>query len=91
MRASASVHMAIWLLDRTVHRYGRGFHQPGPHLEYRRALGWQHAILQAIEAFAVDGGHEAAGDETENDSGREVVFAESVAELEVLIERCTER
>ena len=38
----------------------------------------------------MDGGHEAAGKEAEDDLRREVVFPEAVGELEVLIEHGTE-
>ena len=34
--------------------------------------------------------YKAAGDETENDARGEIVFAKSVAELEVLVEHCAE-
>lgn len=38
----------------------------------------------------MDGGHEAAGGETEDDAGGEVMFADAVGELEVLVEHCAE-
>lgn len=60
--------------------------QPTPHLKNTCPPRRQHAILQAIEAFAVDGRDEAAGGEAEEDAGGEVVFADAVAELEVLVE-----
>lgn len=34
----------------------------------------------------MNGGHEAAGKEAEDDLGRKVVFPEAMAELEVLVE-----
>ena len=38
----------------------------------------------------MDRGDEAASDEAENDAGSKVVFSESVAELEVLVEHGAE-
>lgn len=61
-----------------------------PNLEDAGAAKREHAVLQAVEAFAVDRGHEAAGGEAEDDAGREVVLADSMAELEVLVEHGSE-
>lgn len=50
----------------------------------------KHAILQTIEILAVDGWDEFARRETEEDAGGEVVFADSVSELEILVEHGAE-
>ncbi len=39
----------------------------------------------------MNGRDEAAGGETENDAGGEVVFADAMAQLEILVEHGTER
>lgn len=65
--------------------------QHRPDLRHPRATSWEHAILHAVQVAAVDGGHESAGDKTEYHPRREVVFAETMAQLEVLVEHCAER
>lgn len=60
-----------------------------PYFSHSCSASWQHAILHAVQVAAVDGWHEAAGDKAEDDPRCEVVLAEAVAELEVLIEHGT--
>lgn len=67
-----------------LRQLGPDFHHPGP-------AGWQHAVLHAVQVAAVDRGHEAAGDQAQDDTGREIVFPETVSKLEVLVEHGSER
>lgn len=62
-----------------------------PHLGHPSSPSGQHAVLHAVQVAAVDGWYEAAGDQAEDNAGCEVVFAESVAKLEVLVEHGTQR
>lgn len=41
-----------------------------PHLKNAGTVRWKHAVLQAIEAFTMDRGHESARGQAENDAGR---------------------
>lgn len=64
--------------------------QARPELEDAGSAGGQHTVLQAVQVLAVDGRHEAPRDEAEEDTGRDVVFADAVAELAVLVEHVPE-
>ena len=46
--------------------------------------------MKAVKILAVDGGYKFAGSKTEQYSGRKVVFADAVAELEVLVKHYAE-
>lgn len=61
-------------------------HQQPPQLRHTDPSRRQHAVLQAVEALAVDGRHEAARGEAEEDARRQVVFSDAPAQLEVLAE-----
>jgi hypothetical protein len=47
--------------------------------------------LETVKVFAVDGGNEAASNETEKDARGKVVFAEAVAEFEIFVKHGAER
>lgn len=61
-----------------------------PHFHDAGSTRWQHAVLKAIQIFAVDRRHEFACHEAEEDFEGEVVFSEAAAELEVLVEHSAE-
>ena len=69
----------------------RALIQASPHLRDIGALGGQHAVLQAVHVLAVDGRHELAGREVEDDARGKVVPAKAGTELEVLVEHFSER
>ena len=64
--------------------------QNRPDLCHAGPAGRKHAVLHAVQIPAVDGRHEAAGEEAEDDLRGKIVFAQSVAKLEVLIEHGAE-
>ena len=51
----------------------------------------QHAVLHAVQIAAVNRRHEAARHETEDDTRCQVMLAEAVAKLEVLVKHGAER
>ena len=59
-----------------------------PHVAHGGPRGGEHAVLQAVEAAAVDGGHEFPREEAEEDAWGEVVLSYAVGHLEVLVEYC---
>jgi hypothetical protein len=61
-----------------------------PHIHDSSSSCWQHAVLQTIQILSVDRRYEFACHETEENSWREIVLADTVAELEVLVEHCAE-
>lgn len=61
-----------------------------PHLHDASPARGEHAVLQRVEGLPVDRRHEAAGDEAEEHAGGEVVLADAVAHLEVLVEHSRE-
>lgn len=61
-----------------------------PHLHDARSPGRQHAVLQAVQVFAVDGWHKFARQEAQEHAGREVVLADACGHLEVLVKHSTE-
>jgi hypothetical protein len=61
-----------------------------PHIHNPRSARRQHAVLEGIKVFAVDRGHEFACCETQEHARRDVVFADAVAELEILVEHGAE-
>ncbi len=78
-------------LDHAVHwRRPTAIHQASPKLTDTGAAGWKHAVLQAVQIPAVNRWHEAAGCQAQDDAGRKVMFADAVAELEVLVEHGAE-
>ena len=60
--------------------------QSVPHLKDASPLSREHAVLETVETFAVDWWDEAAGSKVEENAWREVVFADTVSKLEILIE-----
>ena len=83
---------AVWQLGETLaHHHGSLLREPIPCLEDTRTLRGQHAVLEAVEALAVDRRQELTCDEAQNDAGREVMFVDTVSELEVLIEHGAQR
>jgi hypothetical protein len=67
------------------------FRQPVPDLKHAGTVCREHAVLHTVEVSTVYGRHELAGDEAQNYAQGEVVFAQPVAELEVLVEHGAER
>lgn len=57
-----------------------------PHLHDARPPRREHAVLEAIEILPVDGRHELARQETEQDPRRQVMFPDTLPHLEVLVE-----
>ena len=60
--------------------------EPIPRLEDARPLRRQHAVLETVEALAVDRREELARHQAQDDAGGKVVLVDPVAELEVLVE-----
>lgn len=67
-----------------------GLSKQGPHLCHASTTGREHAILHTVEVASVDGWHEAASNEAEDDAGSKVMFPQPVAKLEILVEHCAE-
>jgi hypothetical protein len=61
-----------------------------PHFPHGGSASWQHAVLQAVEILAVDGRNVFPCQEAEEDAGREVMLADAMGHLEVLVEHGTE-
>jgi hypothetical protein len=61
-----------------------------PHFHYTGSSSRKHAILQAVKVFAVNWRDKFAGCKAEKHAGREIVFADTVAKLEVLVEHGSE-
>ena len=57
-----------------------------PHFPNAHPLGREHAVLETVQVLAVKRGHQLAGQQTKEDPGREVVLADPLAKLKVLIE-----
>lgn len=54
-------------------------------------MGGKHTILHAVEIAPMDRRHESACGETEDNVRCEVMLAESMAQLEVLVEHRAKR
>ena len=84
---------ALWQFGEAVTTDdGRGsLREAGPCFQDARTLRGQHAVLEAVEALAVDGREELAGEEAEDDAGREVVLVDPMTQLEILVEYGSQR
>lgn len=61
-----------------------------PKLIYTNAIGWEHAVLQAVEISPVDRRHKLTRSKTEEDARRQVVLPYAGAEFEIRLEHRTE-
>ena len=77
---------ALGQFGKAIARDWRLLREPIPRLEHARPLRRQHAVLEAVEALAVDRREELARHQAQDDAGGEVVLVDPVAELEVLVE-----
>lgn len=68
-----------------------GLRQHRPDLGHACSPRRQHAVLHAVQIAAVNRRHEAARHETEDDTRCQVMLAEAVAKLEVLVKHGAER
>lgn len=64
--------------------------QSMPHIHYSSSARGEHAVLQTVEVLAVDWRYEFASGKTQKDAWRQIVLADTIAELEVLVEHSTE-
>src|SRR5438034_11022768 len=78
------------LVDRFVRLRWRVLGQAHPHGKNSSALRWQHAVLQAVEVLAVNRRHESTSCEIEDHARRKIVFADTMAKLEVLVKHGSE-
>ena len=62
-----------------------------PKLTDADAVGWEHAVLQAVQIPPVDGRHKLARRKAQEDAWREVMLSYAGAELEVGMEHGGER
>ena len=61
-----------------------------PHFPDAGATGRQHAVLQAVEVLAVNGRNELARNQAEEDARGEVVLADALGHLKILVEHGVE-
>ena len=69
----------------------RLLHELRPQLANAHSSGGKHAVLKAVEVLAVDWRHKLTAHETEEDTRRDVVLPDTVAQLEILMEHCFQR
>jgi hypothetical protein len=62
-----------------------------PYLANADSIGWQHAVLQAVQVPPVYGRHKLARRKVHEHAGREVVLAYPVAKLKVRLEHGPQR
>ena len=79
------LRMSIHFLHRQVL-----FHKFCPQLRDPGSLSRQHTVLKTVKILPVDRWHKSARDQAEEDSRRKVMLPDAVAELEILVEHCTE-
>ena len=64
--------------------------KPPPNLPYPSPPSREHAILQAIKTLPMNWGQELSGREAKQDAQGKVVFADTMGELEILVEHGAE-
>ena len=82
---------AVWQFCKALNHYWSLLSEPIPRFKDTHTLRWQHAVLKAVEALPVNRRQELTRDQAQNNTGREVMFMNTMSELEVLIEHSPQR